>query len=89
MKRITHPGLTLACGGLLGFAAALGLGAGGEKPKADPPKNWSKVQVVTYPSGVTGFFDGNTGTLYLYDLDLNRCTLARRISSLGDPLLRP
>ena len=48
--------------------------------------DWSQVQVVSYSSGVTGFFDAATGKLYLYDASLDECLIIREVTELGKPL---
>jgi len=52
------------------------------------PPDWSGVQVVAYQNGVTGFFDTNTGTLFLYDVSVSRPILIRQIDQLGRPMRR-
>ena len=56
--------------------------------KADEPKpkSWSHVQVVSYASGLTGFFDTRTGRYYLYDSNLEKPILVREIDELGKPM---
>jgi hypothetical protein len=49
-------------------------------------KSWFSVQVVTYASGLTGFFDANTGKLYLYDSNLEQPVAIRQVGELGKPL---
>jgi len=73
----------------VGLVVALCLGAG-EKPKEAskeiPKPDWSQLKVVAYPNSGTGFFDPNTGNLYIYDGQLRNCYLTRRLVRLGDPL---
>ena len=70
-------------------AAALLVSLQRESAAQQPQKpNWSHVQVVTYASGLTGFFDTRDGTLYLYDGNLNDPFLIRQIQTLGEPLKR-
>jgi hypothetical protein len=80
--------LAFACGALLGVGLMLCIGAA-EKETAPPKKDWSRLHLVTYPSGTTGFFDSATGMLYLYDADLRNCYLTRQLTALGAPLSRP
>lgn len=68
------------------LALALGLGAV-DKPVS--ATDWSRLKVVSYPNGATGFFDPDTGTIYVYDSELARCSLIRKIGTLGAPLRRP
>ena len=51
-------------------------------------KNLSRLQVVTYASGLTGFFDPESGKLYIYDSNVENCVVIRQISRLGDPLMK-
>ena len=70
---------------VLGVSLALTLGA---DKNAQPAKPESHLQIVTYPTGNTGIFDPDTGTIYLYDVNLASCYSIRRISKLGDPMQR-
>ena len=73
------------CGAISGLALALCIGAAErEAPKTD----WSHLTVLSYPSGVTGFFDPGTGKLYLYDVNLEQCHAIREITKLGEPMRR-
>jgi hypothetical protein len=65
------------------FLVPLAATSGGNQ-EAKP--DWSQVQVVTYSSGLTGFFDAATGKLYLYDSNLDECFLIREVEELGKPL---
>ena len=56
--------------------------------QAEAKKSWSHVQVVTYASGLTGFFDTKTGRLYLYDANVEQPFIIREIDELGKPLKR-
>ena len=78
--------LTFAGGILLGLTLALCLGAGeNEAAKKDSPP-W---QVVSYPNGGTGFFDPVTSTIYVYDSELKKCYMVKRIHQLGAPAVSP
>ncbi len=71
-------------GGLvLGLTLALCLGAE-DKPKK-PKSDWSRVKVVGYPNG-TGFFDPDTGKMYVYDDRLQGCFIIRQLVALGQPM---
>jgi hypothetical protein len=74
----------LAGGLLLGVVLALNIGADEAKPKQD----WSKIQMVTYSSGLTGFFDPAAGKLYLYDANIEKCFMVRELTTLGEPMKR-
>ncbi len=87
-------GWLFACGALCGVAIALCVGAGvktNASPKtaaADPQQpEWARLKLVGYPNGGTGFFDTETGIIYVYDSDLRTCYLIRRLRALGDPML--
>ena len=74
----------LAGGMVLGGALVFTVGADNPPPKAD----WSRLQVVAYPSGLTGFFDPAAGKLYLYDANVEKCHMVRELTALGEPLKR-
>jgi hypothetical protein len=95
-----NAGWLVACGALLGFSLALCLGAATRTnlpasgpavaAAADTPKSpWARLKVVTYRNGSTGFFDEDTGIMYVYDGDLRNCYLIRQLRVLGDPMERP
>ena len=56
----------------------------GAHQQAQP--DWSQVQVISYRSGMTGFFDAATGKLYIYDASLDECLVIREVTELGEPL---
>ena len=78
--------VTLLCAGSMTLAASLFLapeGAGGqERPRPD----WSAIQIVTYNSGLTGFFDPRDGKYYVYDGNLEKCVIIRQFEKLGEPM---
>lgn len=95
--------LTFTSGAVLGLTLALCLGAV-QNPKPGltnqtliqpvqsstaAPTDWSRLKFFAYPNGGTGIFDPATGTIYVYDSDLNRCYLVREIRILGEPLRKP
>ena len=51
-----------------------------------PVPQFDGVQVITYASGLTGFFQRDTGTLYVYDANWDKCFAVRKLSSLGQPM---
>lgn len=53
--------------------------------EAEVDQDWSKLKVVAYSSGLTGFFDPDTGKLYIYDSELNKCFI-RQLTELGEPM---
>jgi hypothetical protein len=46
----------------------------------------TQMQMVAYPSGLTGFFNSANGMLYIYDGDMNKCVFVRQLVRPGDPL---
>jgi hypothetical protein len=52
-----------------------------------PMAQFDRVEVVTYASGLTGFFDRDTGTLYVYDATWDKCIAVRRLNTLGLPMV--
>jgi len=54
--------------------------------QAPAPAGFAGVQVIAYSNGQTGFFEKETGTLYLYDASLKECVGVRKISKLGESL---
>ena len=49
---------------------------------SDPPT----LQVVSYSSGLTGFFEASSKTLYVYASDLKTPFMTVEIETLGEPL---
>ncbi|MDD4870114.1 MAG: hypothetical protein PHR77_06105 [Kiritimatiellae bacterium] len=62
--------------------ASLALAQGRMQPRQD----FSKLKVITYTSGLTGFFDPDTGKLYIYDLNTQQCFAIRQLVTLGEPM---
>jgi hypothetical protein len=50
--------------------------------------DFSNLRVFSYPSGYTGFFDPDTGLIYVYDTDLHTCHTVRRLVKPGEPIKR-
>jgi hypothetical protein len=71
----------------LGLSLALCLGAV-EKKMDEPKPEWSRLQLVGYVNGATGIFDPETGRIYLYDGNLERCYAIREFRALGEPMVR-
>jgi hypothetical protein len=86
MKKM-QPVWTFAGGTLLGVALMFCLGA--DKDAAPAKADKPPLQIVAYSSGATGIFNPDTGTLYLYDANLQNCFLTRKIGVLGRPLINP
>jgi hypothetical protein len=81
--------LSFIGGLMLGVFLALTFGASGQgQAPTAPAKDWSHVTVLSYPSGVTGFFDQSTGRLYLYDAYWETCIGIRELDTLGNPMRR-
>ncbi|MGB2601624.1 MAG: hypothetical protein WBD00_02195 [Candidatus Omnitrophota bacterium] len=51
----------------------------GEKLKID----FTKLEILVYPSGLTGFFDRETGKLYIYDTRSVDCIMIRQMTKPG------
>jgi hypothetical protein len=78
---------------LLGAAVAFGMHVkaqqAAETQEGAPTRvDWSRLKVVTYASGLTGFFDPDDGKLYIYDSSLDRCYMTRQLTALGEPLMK-
>lgn len=73
-------------GAVFGLSLALCIGAA-DKPGETPRTDWSRLKVITYPSGSTGFFDPDSGKLYVYDVNLERCSFVRELKTLGQPMI--
>ena len=56
-----------------------------DEASALPTAN-ADLQVVTYASGLTGFFDPSNRTLYLYGADLKTPFMTVQVETLGEPL---
>ena len=85
--KTTRKSLPFVGGACFGLALALCLGAADKAAEA-PKTDWSRLKVYSYPSGTTGFFDPDAGTLYVYDINLDRCVYIRELKTLGQPLIR-
>lgn len=51
-----------------------------------PPQTFESLQPVAYASGMTGFFDRNTGMMFVYDASLDKCVFVRQLVRLGEPM---
>ncbi len=58
--------------------------AADEAPPMPAARN--DLQVVTYSSGLTGFFDPSSDTLYIYASDLKTPFMTVKVETLGEPL---
>jgi hypothetical protein len=81
---VTTVALTISC--VLLLAGVFGFGAGDAKQeRAD---KWQAIEIVAYPSGLTGFLDKKTGVFYLYDGNVDKVIAIREIVELGKPMKR-
>jgi hypothetical protein len=81
----TRSAVSLFVAGLLsGICLMAGLGA----ESATPVKSPSHVQAFSYPSGGTGFFDPDAGTVYIYDANGVNCLMVRQLTTLGASMQR-
>ena len=84
--KTSKAGFIFVCGAGLGLMLALCLGAA-DKAEETPKTDWSRLKSVADPSGSTGFFDPDTGRLYVYGVNLDRCTFVRELKTLGQPMI--
>lgn len=47
---------------------------------------FGQLQAIPYISGYTGFFDRNTGTVYVYDTSMEKCIFIRQLVRPGEPM---
>ena len=81
-QRIFVIGLSLIAAALLvGFKS---FSAAADKEQA--AGKWDRLKIVTYSSGLTGFFDPDSGKLYVYDSNVEKCFIERQLVKLGEPL---
>ncbi len=71
---------------IVGLAVAIAVPRILAKDNTGTKQNWSGLKMVTYYSGLTGFFDSDTGRFYLYDANLENCVIIRQITALGEPM---
>jgi hypothetical protein len=50
-----------------------------------PPHDWSKLKIVPFTMGQIGFFDPDTGKLYIYETN-GKCRGISQLTELGEPL---
>jgi len=68
----------------LALVPFLGSSTAAERTEPD----WSRLSIVTYSSGLTGFFDPQSGKLYVYDANVEQCLMIRQLDELGKPMKR-
>ena len=56
--------------------------------RAPQVQMFASVEPVSYISGMTGFFDRNTGMMYVYDINMEKCVFIRQLGKLGEPMRR-
>lgn len=71
----------------LGLSLALCVAAA-EKKTELPKPDWSRMKLISYANGATGIFDPETGRLYLYDANTERCYAIRELRALGESMVR-
>lgn len=49
-------------------------------------KSFAGVVLFNTPAGRLGFFEQNTGKIYLYDDNLSRCVFIGQLMELGQPI---
>ncbi|MDE2027531.1 MAG: hypothetical protein KGK03_07635 [Candidatus Omnitrophica bacterium] len=54
--------------------------------KAAPAKGFAGVIPFSTSSDRIGFFDQNTGKIYMYDNNINQCLFIGQIQTLGQPI---
>ncbi|MGD0654772.1 MAG: hypothetical protein ABSA16_10545 [Thermoguttaceae bacterium] len=54
--------------------------------KAQQMPVFGQMQAVPYISGLTGFFDRNTGMMYVYDVNMDKCLFIRQLVKPGEPM---
>jgi hypothetical protein len=70
------------------FVAGSLLPLGHAQDRAPQAQMFASVEPVSYISGMTGFFDRNTGTMYVYDINMDKCVFIRQLVKPGDPMRR-
>ncbi len=85
---MNHRNIQLAAIGFLTvlFVLAAFLAASHATTSSSPDR--SHIQIVSYASGLTGFFDASTGRLYLYDSEVRNCVAVRQLVEPGEPMKR-
>lgn len=71
---------------IVGLAVAIAVPRILAKDNTESKQNWSRLEMATYTSGLTGFFDPDTGMYYVYDSNLENCFMIRQITTLGEPM---
>ena len=84
--KIQNKVVLLICGVIL--SASLVFFTKAQEQPAKAPKDWSRLRVVTFASGSMGFFDPESGKLFVYDARLENCFIIRQLSELGEPMQR-
>jgi hypothetical protein len=51
-------------------------------------RDWSNLRIITYASGLTGFFNPDTGMLYVYDLNIEKPIMVRQLVGLGASMIK-
>jgi hypothetical protein len=74
------------CAIISAFVAGSFLPLSHAQERAAQMQMFPSVEPVTYISGMTGFFDRNTGMMYVYDVNLEKCVFSRQMVKLGEPM---
>jgi hypothetical protein len=72
--------------GFLAIAFLLAAGLAASHAKDTSGVEVSRLQIVSYASGLTGFFDAASGKLYLYDSNAQNCVAIRQLVEPGKPM---
>lgn len=75
----------LACITVLVFASIF-IGSTMNSMAQEGGRNFSGVSLFNTPAGRLGFFEQNTGKIYLYDDNLSRCVFIGQLKELGQPI---
>ncbi|MGA2797672.1 MAG: hypothetical protein ABSE63_08850 [Thermoguttaceae bacterium] len=73
---------------LSAFVAGSFLPLGHAQERVLQMQMFASVEPVPYVSGMTGFFDRNTGMMYVYDINMDKCVFIRQLVKPGDPMRR-
>ncbi len=68
------------------FVAGSFLPLGHAQDRAQQVQMFASVEPVSYISGMTGFFDRNTGMMYVYDVNMEKCVFIRQLVKPGEPM---
>jgi hypothetical protein len=80
----------LIVGAVMGIASVLLIGAlNAQTPDAAPVGvNLNALKIIPYANGTTGFFDPQSGKIYLYAANFETCFAVYQLQKLGDPFVK-